>query len=341
MTIVAIVSIVVSGFFYPSPSEFVLPSMIWVGLSVSIGASFYLTESGDPILSGRAAWMYIYFALLILIFTISQGGLVIAGVPRFVFDLTTSEGVAINYSQGISKFYGLAAVFSATLLSRSTQRSTIRFTCIALLMLFLFLSFIGGGRGDFGFAFVVSLLALRFIYAAMFLGVVFAIGSFYSNMVGDFISSNFVLFDRYLALSYSLGMRDTLLLDSFRLLKDEPYCLIFGCGFGFFQNYFNYAEDLYPHNVLIETIISFGLCTTGALAFLAAKGIKRVQRLHGSSPHFFFMAIFVFSLSLKSGTIATSFLLFGCLIFLACHGALRIVERKNSVDKIAKVQKIV
>ncbi|AXK42842.1 hypothetical protein [Erythrobacter aureus] len=328
-------SILMLGVMSPTASSSFSLHMTWVILSSSIAGVYYLTPAGKPIVSDRAVWMFICFALLILIYTVVEGGLLISGYPRFVYEVKNYEGNTISYSQGISKFFGLAAVFSAIILSRSMTSSHLRYLCVGFVGVFLALSLIGGGRGDFIFALLTSMLVLRKFYLAAFFFVLVLIGFVYSSAVDETLSAYSVLVGRFAAFSYSLGMRDTLLIDSFKLLFDNINCFTIGCGIGYFQSYYHYPMALYPHNVVIEMLISFGLVTTAALVLLAVSGQKRVRERHGRSPNFEFMMVFFLLISVKSGTILTSFLLFGGLVFLALHGAASLQVSKREKAKIS------
>ena len=203
--------------------------------------------------------------------------------------------------------------------------------CIALLVLFLGLSLLGGGRGDFLVALLLSLLALRFAYFALLVGVVFAALILSPNLMDGLITEYSVLFDRYAAFSYSLGMRDVLLADSATLLANEPICMIFGCGLGFFQNYYGYQISLYPHNVPIEFIISHGLLITIGFVYLIAMGLKELRHRHNKSSHFTFFFLFYLLISLKSGAIMTSYLLLGSILFLVQLGLRRITFNRKYI----------
>lgn len=331
LVLYACYSLLIFGVFAPSSASDITGHITWVILTAAIAGIYFLTPPGKPIVSNRVAYMFISFALAILFYTVFQGGILISGFPQFVFELETAEGSSISYSQGISKFFGLAAVFSAALISRPASKLHLRGFLQVLFLVFLFLSLIGGGRGDFIFALLTSMIVLRVLYAAAFVSILSLIGMVYANMFEELFSAYSILAQRYLALEYSLGMRDTLFNDSLSLLLDNPICMAFGCGIGFFQSYYDYPPSLYPHNVLLETIISFGLIPTFALAFFALYGRARVHKFHDKSPNFFAMIVFFLLISFKSGEILTSFILWGGLIFLAFHGIARL--RKTNERK--------
>lgn len=333
LVLFAYYSLLMLGIVAPTSASSVTSHITWVIVSVSIAGNYYLTPSGKPIVSDRVAWMFISFAFAILFYTVTQGGLLISGFPQFVFELETSEGSSISYSQGISKFFGLAAVFSAALISNSVSKLHLRYFCMGSLVVFLILSLIGGGRGDFVLALLTSIVVLGKFYAAVFVSTLTLMGMVYASAIEELLSAYSILAERFFALSYSLGMRDTLIADSLNLLLDNPVCMAFGCGIGFFQSYYDYPASLYPHNVLLETLISFGLIPTFALAFIALSGRSRMREFHGKSPNFVAMIVFFLLISFKSGSLLTSFLLWGGLIFLVLHGIARLQGTRESQNK--------
>ncbi len=293
---------------------------IWVAVSGATAAVFVLLPTGKSILSDRVAWMYVGSAVAIVYYTAVVGGLQFDGFPKFVYDLINQQGVAISYSQGVSKFYGLAAVFATIIASQSANKGVTKWLSFLLAVLFLAFSFLGGGRGDFAFAILVSLWAIRKLYLLIVLAAGMLAVLAYPDAISGVLGQNQDLFDRYAALNYSLGMRDQLLIDSLNLLIREPGCLIFGCGIGFFQSYYGYPQGMYPHNVPVEFLISFGLIIASFWLLTAALGIEQLQRRYGRSPYFKFMVTYFLLVSLKSGTIASSFLLVGTTTFLCVVG---------------------
>ena len=307
--------------------------VIWVLLTVAVGAVFLLSPPHEPLVSHNVARAYVYLALAALVITIILGGLRFEGVPRFVYDFETSGGTTIGYSQGTSKFYGLAAVFSAIQLDRksSTAFGTLRDS--ALCVLLLFLSFIGGGRGEFVItAFLCGLIVMSLPLAA--LAGTGLLWIFSREDSGSGILTGYgTIVERYATLPVSLGSRDSLLSDGVNLLSGEPKCGIIGCGIGFFQHYFGYAPGLYPHNIPLEFLIFFGLWLAVPVVVLTFLGIGQVRRMPGDSTIFWFTLCFFFAVSLKSGSLLTSYLLAGGVAFLAVLGLNRLSMRSSPVEK--------
>ena len=303
--------------------------IIWFLLCSSIAGVFYLTPFGSPIVSERVAIMYIIFVTIIMFYTVANGGLIFSGFPKFIYDLQNINGVTLTYSQGISKFFGLAVIFLSIIISKYKKKWYLKLFCTSLLIFFLFLSLIGGGRGDFAVALLISLFILRVHYIITFMFILGLLIILVPNKLDQLISGYSILFDRFLALSYSLGARDVLIIDSFNLLIEKPSCVVFGCGIGFFQMYYNYSIGQYPHNVFLEFIISFGLILTTVTIYLVLLGIRNIRDNHGSSEYFLWMIMFFFLISFKSGSVVNSFLLFGGVGFILIHGVISISNKYN------------
>ncbi len=310
----------------------IMSHIIWVTLVATTSGVFYLAPANKPVISDSSAWMYIFFCITLLLFTIVQGGLELNGFPRFVYRLGGLNDTEITYSQGISKIYGLAAVMLALLISREIKSAFSRSSSIALFVLFLSISLLGGGRGDFVIALLLSLVALRLRYIFILVGCIFCFFFIFQQQVSELLANYHILYERFLALSYSYGMRDSLLIDSFDLLLNEPRCMVFGCGISFFQSYYGYSLGLYPHNVPVEFLISFGGIITLSTIFLMFFGFRKIYRIEGYSSHFIFVFAFFLLVSLKSGSLITSYILVGCAAFLSQKGLMSFF-RKNSKGK--------
>jgi hypothetical protein len=118
----------------------------------------------------------------------------------------------------------------------------------------------------------------------------------------------------------TFGMRDVLLAKCIELLINEPICLFFGGGIGFFQYYFGYHPGMYPHNVPVEFLISFGLVFTLPLIYFVSRGLVQIYRLEGFESQFLFVFAYFLLVGLKSGSVITSYLLVGCMTFLCMRG---------------------
>ena len=215
--------------------------------------------------SGRhfTIFCYTYFYSLVVL-TFFADGFLFEDVLLFNF----SHGSSFldrneTYSLGVSQIYGIfALVFLADFLRAR------RCMVLALLsfLVSLYLTFIGGGRGEILACLLMVFYLLtfskkRFLQSIMVSGVVVT-GVSYALVTLDLESlfDSFVFLQRFSELSLdNVSSRDVLLFESLHLLYENSHCLVFGCGFGFFQSYFSYDIGLHPHNSIMEFIITFGL----------------------------------------------------------------------------------
>jgi hypothetical protein len=325
-------SVLSLGIHAPSAPMTLSSHLVFILLTAAISSLFLLAPPNRKLITDSTVWMYVVFTFVILILTVFLGGLRFDGSLHFVYTFTTSDGSEITYSQGISKFYGLAAVLIAGLIAQPGQSPAHTAALGGLLVLFLLLSLLGGGRGDFVFALLLSLIRLGFIK----LFALFCLMSFVSVVYQDFLYvqlANYAfLFGRFSLLTVTYGMRDLLLENSFSLLAQEPICLIFGCGIGYFQNYYGYQAGLFPHNVPVEFLISFGLLFFIPVFFLTLVGLWKIYIRETMSSHFGFIFLFFFLISLKSGTLLTSYILAGTgayLVFSALFSSIRLTNKER------------
>ncbi len=310
----------------PSAPMTLSSHLVLICVTSAIYIQFSLAIPTRKIITDYTAWMYIVFCLVILVLTIFMGGLRFDGSLRFVYSITTIDGIEIRYSQGNSKFYGLAAVLIAGLISQSRRISVHSLGLSCLLVTFLGLSLIGGGRGDFVFTLLLTLIRLGFIKLFALFSLITLVLFAFEDSLNSHLANYTNLIDRYKMLTVSYGMRDTLLEDSFSLLVQEPISLISGCGIGYFQSYHGYPVGLHPHNIPVEFVISFGLLISIPVAVLVLVGLWKVHEREGFSSHFIFNFLFFFLISLKSGTVLTSYTLTGSVAFLAFLGLFSFIQ---------------
>jgi len=99
-------------------------------------------------------------------------------------------------------------------------------------------------------------------------------------------------------------------LDAINLLSDNPRCLLFGCGFGFFQSYHMYDKGLYPHNSIVEAVIVFGLPVVLVVGALFLRGLYLYLRSKKSFDLILGFTLYSGLVSLKSQY------LYSCWIFM-------------------------
>jgi len=247
--------------------------------------------------------MLLIVSLLILVFNF------VAGDITFL----SQNNDPYNY-QGVSKLMGLLAVL---LLSNAVLLSAKKFHSIALLVLsvfFLVLSFSAGGRGDFLAALIVCLpisykvlkkikLDSILIFLVIGLPIVLLMANYISILISDSLG-----LQRFLAAinNENLGGRPELIKLIFKLLTEEPFALLFGCGANCFQAYFDFEFGMHPHNLLLEFILSFGVIIAIPVIWQVAACIRQWYR--GSSPYLplYSSAVFFILVGLKSNSLFTS-----------------------------------
>jgi hypothetical protein len=99
-----------------------------------------------------------------------------------------------------------------------------------------------------------------------------------------------------------LGMRDILAIQAVDVLERNPTCALIGCGFNFFQVAMGYGYDVYPHNVFLESFITFGMLAGGVFGLFSLVGAYSLYRRVGSNPFFYFFVI-EYIVSMKSGSL--------------------------------------
>lgn len=295
-----------------------------VDLLVVSSGLFIISYLRDDHLSYRVAVPMLLYSLVALISLVLLGGLSLGFPPAFIFDYMSS---GVTYSQGVSRFFGYAAIAAAVLLTSKEVSSRWKMILGSLVATFLSLSFLGGARGDSIFALVVVSVYLLSVFKLKFL--LFAGGAalIASVMSLDFVKE-LVIFKRISSLGQSFGHRDVLLMDAWGLLSSEVECLVMGCGFNYFQYFYDYPAGMYPHNVMIEMIIVFGLPVFLLFLFLAVRGGRMFFRERKRSS--FLMLIFFYSLlvSLKSGSVINSWVLMVFLIYFISLGLSNMVARE-------------
>lgn len=289
---------------------------IFTTLALTIGGTYILINNNLNDYSKSVGEFFVIYCLVILAFNILIGGLTFEPFPRFNFEYISNQLDAyVDYSPGISQIFALGALAVASLTNYYNRQKT-RLMLITLAMVFLILSLIGGSRGD-----SLAGVALIFIYFMLNLNYKFkfsfiVILAVFSILLYNFVNFEaLVIFQRISDLSNNYGLRDVLFSQSINLLYENLNCLIFGCGFNFFQYYYQHPLGLYPHNILLELLITVGLPVTGLISYLVYRGFK-IYRNYNKNENlivlFFLFSLFV---GFKSGSITSSWL----LITLSCY----------------------
>ena len=136
---------------------------------------------------------------------------------------------------------------------------------------------------------------------------------FLSGLVMWILSSELIDFSNFLMVrrlagaivDQNFGYRDVLLIQSFELLSNRLDCLLIGCGFNYFQIYYDYGFGLYPHNTFAELIITFGILIGLPLILIVLLGCIRGYFTKLGNTFIFYVLFYFLGISLKSGNLLT------------------------------------
>lgn len=253
--------------------------------------------------------MIIAYGLLVLCVTLLTGGIAFSPVPYFVMEyLSQQEGTdyTINYSQGVTKIFGLTAIASFYVFTSSKSLSK-KGVFLSFAIFFLGLSAIGGARGDFAAVLAIILFTLLKGRSYWLLFATLSVLLGFIVLISTLIDiQGLTLIERFSRLDGATSYRLSLLVDALKLLSQSPDCLVFGCGFNYFQSYYGYSMDLHPHNIFVEYVVVFGGSIAIASLALVFFGLHKFRVAGGSlgllSPLFMFFLL----IGLKSGTLVSS-----------------------------------
>lgn len=291
-----IASVVYGGisYFYETPEliAIITLSIVFLWASSAVGGEVSFKDA-DVFLR---KWIPIYclaaFAIIILF-----GGFSLSFPPRFIFN----EDGTNSYSQGISKVFMIGSLLSLISFTREKKKIP-----LVMSLFFLLLSFLGGARGDFAIGFLLySFIIVKYNkklgICMILLALVLSSLSFMS--MSD-LSQDFYIIDRFMQLDTSnLGQRDVLAGNAIELLNQDQVCLFVGCGFNAFQHFWGYRVGLYPHNIMIEAVITFGvpiaIFIVLSYIYYLFKAVLSGRILNG----FIIIGVYLVAIGMKSGTI--------------------------------------
>lgn len=301
-------------------------ALIWMGV-------YIVFFSKTPASRNRLPEAFAIYCLCALIFTWLIGGVGFDGIPRFNFEYGASLiGRDEDYSLGISFFFGLGSISAALAITEKTSLAQKSFYFLLTTVFFL-ICLLGGGRGEAASATLVLLIILltrkksRILICCLATAILFAIWVLAPNDTLDALPA----LQRFKALiEGDLSSRDSLIFEAINLLSRNPGCLLFGCGFNFFETYYSYQSGMHPHNSFMEFAITFGL----PLAFLAYSvfifGLFRYYKLVKKVDLLLAVSLFVALVSLKSQSLHENWL-FTTSVFYFFWIA---IGGKNNVCKI-------
>ncbi|HFE38953.1 MAG TPA: hypothetical protein ENK06_11140 [Gammaproteobacteria bacterium] len=289
------------------------------GILLIAATTFFLAQPKQVTFPPKLVKALFFVFLAMFAITVVLGGISLQFPPHFILEYASraaNVSYDIQYSQGTTKFYGLAAIAAMFLLLNARSRWSRAFYIVTMVG-FLLLSLIGGARGESVAAIIVVLFGLLYKNKGTLL-IVIGIAVVGLSLLG---ASNFfelTIVQRFLLIFESAGRRETLLIDAFNLLFEKPECMVFGCGLNFFQKFYGLPVGVYPHNVLVELAISLGLPMTLFLVFSSLVGfwhlIRNVGMRNDALPFFF---LYYFLIGLKSGSVIGSSFFVASLFFLS------------------------
>jgi len=227
---------------------------------------------------------------------------------RFNFEVEAIDNNQITipeYSHGITQVFFLASITSLYLLKEinSKKNFIITFCYQAALIFFLFFGIQAGARGEIFFGLIILLCMLFGNMNKNFITLLVLI-FFLFVLISNINYKDSVVFGRFEGLFYGdLGLRDELIYLSANLLYNEPKCIILGCGFSFFQDYYGFDYGMYPHNIILEFIIVYGLLISIVIFSLVFIGLKNIILSKSKILLIDIFVIYFFLISLKSGTL--------------------------------------
>ena len=304
------------------------PNLVTSTIVVLTGLTYFSISRSEcgQLFSARYSVVLSLFWFLLLILT---GGLEINNFAGFNFQIYSRNGDEISYSQGVSKFYGVAAISAVWAASRThSKRGNIILYISAAL--FVMLSFLGGGRGDF-----LALVAVIFlmILSKSWRGALFSVlvALIFVLLFFEYVpklSDDFVAARRFAVLleGSSFGMRDILFKESLHLIINEPECFFFGCGFSSFQEYYGYRYGLYPHNIFLEALIVWGAPLVILVIMLFTLGFF----ISGRRDFLTWLGLFFVLIAMKSGDVLGSWFALSFLFFYAGVGMSEIIGKRQT-----------
>lgn len=280
------------------------PENIIAMLVIIVCGSVAISTQNSIFQNKSSVNMTLYVSATYLVLTIYAQGLLTDWPPRFVFDTFDDYGVRVYevYSQGVSKLFGLLSLISLHYYMMLGDNKNKHPIYLFSSVLFFLVCLVGGARGE-----LIALLFCLGIYLVDLKSPLLIVFVILMTVVLSFLPENiqdqFVVLQRLLALSEdtTLGGRAALFSDAILLINVNTVCLVTGCGIQFFQDFWGYNILQYPHNYLLDLAISYGAIITSVIYFIYFRAIY-VARENGSWTIFGYIALYLFMISMKSGS---------------------------------------
>jgi hypothetical protein len=257
--------------------------------------------------------IFYLFLVLALIFLTLDGYNFDNYIYGFETEIYQNKIITRQYSQGLTAIFFLALFTSLYLYKEvNIKKNPIMFFWyFAAFIFFLFFAFQGGARGETFFGLLILLCMLlgnikkNFKKVLIFFFLIILLIFFFLIILTDnIIFEDLLVFRRFKVLFDGyFGLRDEFIKLSLNLLYNEPKCLILGCGFSFFQDYYGFNYGMYPHNVILEFIITYGLLISIVIFSLLFIGLKNIIFSKSKILLIDIFVIYFFLIMLKSGTL--------------------------------------
>lgn len=308
---------------------------IFFSLSLMQQIEIIYTKSSE--IKERYIFSFIFSIYIItsLIFIIYMEALSFGPLPTFYYFL---NGERYWYSQATTLMFGLSGiVFMYSSMHHNGVQSIIYiFLGLGMMILSLF----SGARGEFIISFLVMLMLMFRIISMKNLLYFFLISAI---LIYIFLS-NFSLNDIYFLERMSsviagadLGGRDYFLYLSLNLLTEKPICLISGCGFNFFQVFYDFPYGKYPHNIIAELLITYGMFISFPVLILAIFGvISGYFSQIGNNLHYYIMLV-IFGITFKSGSLL-SVMHMPAVLFFVVVGIKNLSKFKDIKNKFSPLK---
>jgi hypothetical protein len=248
--------------------------------------------------------IFYLFLVLTLIFLTLDGYNFDNYTYGFETEIYQNKIITPQYRQELTKIFFLASFTSLYLYKEvNIKKNPIMFFWyFAAFIFFLFFAFQGGARGETFFGSLILLCILLGNIKKNFKIVL--IFFFLIILIGNINFEDLLVFRRLKVLfDGNFGLRDELIKLSLNLLYNEPKCLILGCGFSFFQDYYGFNYGMYPHNVILEFVITYGLLISIVIFSLVFIGLKNIIFSKSKILLIDIFVIYFFFIMLKSGTL--------------------------------------
>lgn len=223
-----------------------------------------------------------------------------------------------DYSQGFSFVYSM---FSLFLFNEFVKNKKIIY--LLLFIICFFLVVLGAARGEFiALIAVVFIISLKNNYKKTLIFTLLIIMTSVYVITKMELENELLLIYRIGQIDQNnLGLRDILWIDGYKLLLNDVS--FFGNGFNYFQKYYNYSDSMYPHNILLELMIAYGVFGL-LISILMVIGCVNLYKKQNTIN---IITLYIFLVLLKSGSLFNFFSFW--VISLLVYNAIELLNDLN------------